>query len=131
MEKLKQKIQNIFWDIIDEWEWTWLHLLISILCDLEMNFRLLKAKQFRRELMLSDCYYPLDDPEDSPAHHNIPQQSLYCNGCPYYSSSKLADTILGDQYSGYCYYLNRGDYSFSRPTDLLWDGCKECDINYP
>jgi hypothetical protein len=30
---------------------------------------------------------------------------------------------------GFCYYLNRGDFTFGHPTDLLWDGCKCCGIN--
>ena len=28
-----------------------------------------------------------------------------------------------------CWYLGKGDFSYHRPTLLLWDGCKECGIN--
>jgi len=32
--------------------------------------------------------------------------------------------------SGYCRLLKRGDYTDGgRNTNLLWDGCKECDVN--
>lgn len=53
----------------------------------------------------------------------------YCDDCPYADTSKVAKALFGYQCAGYCYYLGKGDYSFSRSTSILWDGCKECGIH--
>ncbi len=53
----------------------------------------------------------------------------YCyddNGtCPYWSN-KLDKP---EQESGYCYYLERGDWQIRDRMGLLWDMVKECGIN--
>lgn len=44
--------------------------------------------------------------------------------CPYWSRNKDKDY----QESGYCSYLEKGDWDEDGPF-LLWDQCKLCDIN--
>jgi hypothetical protein len=34
------------------------------------------------------------------------------------------------QDNGYCSYLNRGDWENPHVLNLLWDRCKECDVNW-
>lgn len=65
--------------------------------------------------------------------------------CPYYETRE----DLPEQYNGYCAYLEKGDVELGSkmiltdektgekftgddlpfPVSLLWDQCKECDIN--
>lgn len=59
----------------------------------------------------------------------------YCYGkgrhdkCPFWELNPNKPS----QMNGYCRYLNRADwvssYSDGGSTGLLWDQCKECDIN--
>ena len=64
--------------------------------------------------------------KESYADKNIPKETFYCEGCMYKGRSKLAKFFFGYQSCGYCYYLGKGDFSFIKPTMILWDGCKEC-----
>ena len=34
------------------------------------------------------------------------------------------------QSNGFCHYIKRGDFT-SPGTNLLWDDCKECNVNIP
>lgn len=114
-----------------ELNWTWLDLLICTLCDLEMQIPLLLHPGAREDLNTADIGVRLPNGEitETTASQVIPKDLCYCNGCPFHGTSKIAKACFGSQMSGYCYYLARGDYSFIRPTDLLWDGCKECGVN--
>lgn len=61
--------------------------------------------------------------KDDNRQNSIPK-GRYCydeNGvCPFWS--------LKSKYNGYCSYLNIDDDSIDG-IGLLWDQCKECDIN--
>lgn len=100
--------------------------LLCSLCEFEMNIKLANNQNLKEELEICDI---VGADNKTKAQKHIPQNSLYCSNCPYLSYSKIADFIFGYQCSGYCYYLNRGDFSYSKHTDLLWDLCKECGIN--
>ena len=102
-----------------------LEWLLCSLCETEMQLKLVADKNFKLDLDMADVCCG----EKSDAMMNIPENTLYCSGCPYRDTSELARIIFGYQLSGYCYYLGKGDFSFSRPTELIWDGCKECGIN--
>lgn len=44
--------------------------------------------------------------------------------CPFWDK----DETKPEQASGYCHYLKEGDWQ-QNYTSLLWDMCKECDVN--
>ena len=44
--------------------------------------------------------------------------------CPYWDR----DEERPEQENGYCHYLGYGDWE-SEGTSLLWDQCKECQVN--
>lgn len=125
MQKIKKQIQKLVLYLIYEKEWDWLHLIISTLADLEMNIKLLKNAEFKHHLDVCDLV-GIGNFEISPAEENIPKQTFYCKDCIYHSKSNFAENLMGNQYSGYCYYLGKGDYAFSRSTETLWDSGKEC-----
>ena len=102
-----------------------LELLLKNLCELEMQWRILFDKDFRDYLDTSDVKHADGSPTSAQA--DVPKK--YCSACPYYGKSVIANVIFGNQSDGYCYYLGKGDFSFIRPTELLWDMCKECGIN--
>lgn len=74
-------------------------------------------------------------------------EGIYCNGCTFHD----IDDELSSQENGYCHYLKKNDIELSNERmirdsndkiisqkdkddlpfvfSLLWDGCKECDIN--
>jgi hypothetical protein len=79
-------------------------------------------------------------------------KGYYCEGCPFH----FIDSGRLYQENGYCSYLKKGDWDINAeypdqlevtqrkdgktekimidkeevmPLSLLWDGCKECDIN--
>ena len=61
----------------------------------------------------------------------IPKETYYCEDCPYWDANPMAPR----QAFGYCHYVGAGDSKprlwglwWSRGTDLLWDGIKECDV---
>ena len=61
----------------------------------------------------------------------IPKNTPYCDGCPYWDYNPMAH----DQEYGYCHYIGCGDSKsrlwglyWTKGTLLLWDGCKECNI---
>ena len=101
--------------------------ILCSLCEAEMELKLVADKEFRDDLLCADIGGGYEN--KSNAMINIPENTFYCSGCPYGTNSKLATLLFGYQMNGYCYYLRRGDFSFNRPTDELWDGCKECGIN--
>lgn len=90
-------------------------LLVSVLGQLEVEFKLY-LKGF-------ECWDKLDD------ESKIPKNNIYCSDCPYRTHSMIVNLIYGSQCDGYCYYLNRGDFSYINSTMLLWDGCKECGVS--
>lgn len=108
-----------------------LEWFLCSLCETEMQLKVAFDKEFKHYLDTADvCIF--SSPTElgkSQAMLDIPKQSFYCSGCPFKDRSDIADLLFGEQSSGYCYYLGKGDFSFIRPTRLLWDGCKECDIS--
>lgn len=120
--KFRDCISYLTYDL----KWVWLDFFISLLCDIEMKFRFIFDSKGRDDLITADIG---NDEIGTDAEDNIPKNSFYCQGCPYSGRSKIAWFFYGEHSVGYCYYLERGDFSFLRPTDLLWDGCKECGIN--
>lgn len=85
-------------------------------------------------------------------------KGTYCDGCPYWRHRSEIDNKEVNEYNfGYCLYLGKGDLEINsekhwrrvytkedgteaegelRSADdegmffsLLWDGCKECQIN--
>ena len=130
MRKTKEYLHSLLMDIVykltEEYNWKWLDVLIDVLCNLEVNIRLMRNRDLYDNLRFGDVG------TSTCASWNqtqIPQDSLYCQGCPFHTISEIATLFYGDQMSGYCYYLNQGDFSFGHSTNLLWDGCKECGIN--
>ena len=112
------KFRNLIAYLVYDKDCLWLEFIISILADIEMQKELifnadLKSKTF-------DAWY---------AKKEIPKNTIYCENCIFMATSRIANFFYGEQSSGYCYYLGKGDYSFISPTLLLWDGCKECGIN--
>lgn len=51
-------------------------------------------------------------------------ERLKTKPCPYLDYNPYAE----DQNYGYCHLLKRGDYDHSEVW-LLWDACKECNLN--
>lgn len=100
--------------LIYDWNWSWLHFILSALCDLEM---------FIYRLTNPELKEALQEGEDL-----IPDKTLYCEDCPFREFSELAYLFYGEQSSGYCHYIKKGDFSFKDATMIIWDGCKECNI---
>ena len=127
-----QKFKDYIAYLIYDKNYKWLQFLISILCEIEMGILYLKDRELQDAL--SGCNIGIKKDENgnwiTKANRNIPQNTFYCQGCPYgVYISKIARFFYGLHCDGYCYYKGRGDFSFLNPTDLLWDGCKECGIN--
>jgi len=112
--------------LIYDLNWTWLEFILSNLCELEMQFRLIFDKKLRHYINSADTVFVSAGQEKSYSEQFIPKNTLYCEDCIYKGTSKLANFFYGYQSCGYCYYLGKGDFSFMKPTDILWDGCKEC-----
>lgn len=118
-----EHIRDLIAYLIYEKNWYWLHALISLLCETEMKIRLLLDKEYYEKLSCAGmCTYG----EKPYIYYAIPHNTLYCDGCPFRHKSEIADVLFGYQSSGWCDLIGRGDFSFVNPTDLLWDGCKEC-----
>ena len=121
------KFKSVIAYLIYEKDCKWLHLLISTLCDIEMGIYYIKDKELQENV--EGCNILNPNTNTTLAMENIPEKDFYCGGCIYGHYSRIADFFLGMHSCGYCYYLGKGDYSFLNPTELLWDGCKECGIN--
>lgn len=119
-------IQNLISFLIYDWNWTWLEFILSSLCEFEMQFKLIFDKEFRHYVNCADTIFVSEGQEKSYSEQFIPKKTFYCEDCIYQSYSKLAQFFYGLQGCGYCYYMGRGDFSFTQPTMTLWDGCKEC-----
>lgn len=131
---LKDKIGTCFRNFIAylvfDCKWLWLDWLIGNLAELEMTLPLIFDEELRTQLLIADTRYDAPDfTEPTIAEQLIPKDPLYCSGCPLARTSKIATFFYGKQCNGYCLYLGKGDFSFLRPTELLWDGCKECGVN--
>lgn len=125
-KNLRIKFQDFIYYLGNDLGWTWIDVFIDALCNIEVNLRLAKNKDLLHNLETGDVSA---GPEyESWNWSQIPEDDLYCQSCPFRTVSKVAKFFYGEQSSGYCYYLNQGDFSFGHPTSLLWDGCKECGI---
>lgn len=99
--------------LIYDCNWKWVATIIVILASIEMAIRGMKHKpitDFVGEVIPSGPY-------------------CYEHGrtCKYWDYSRVIRTCLGEQCSGHCHFLGEND--FTGKTMLLWDQCKECDIN--
>lgn len=110
--KLNGFISNIVWHCFARFEIG--RLIISSICEAEINVRYFFNKKYREWYELSDWT------------KEIPKDTFYCSGCSYRCGSHIAYWLLGRQSYGYCFFINRGDFSYINPTMLLHDGCKEC-----
>lgn len=118
--------QNFISFLIFDLNWVWLEFILSSLCELEMQFKLIFDEDFRHYINSSDTVFVSAGQKESYSEQFIPKNTFYCGNCIYKSTSKLAKLFYGYQSCGYCYYLGKGDFSFMKRTDILWDGCKEC-----
>jgi len=91
-----------------------------------MSFGLMLDKEFKDRM--DTCSVLNKYSRKCDWQETIPENTFYCSGCEYRGWSSLANFFFGDQCDGYCYYLGKGDFSYVRPTQLLWDGCKECGL---
>lgn len=112
----------ITWLIFDKNQ-LWLHLIIDILCQIEMYMKILFDNLWFDNLSKQSNYNIVNS-----AREFIPRNTMYCEDCPFIAKSALATFFFGEQCNGYCYFLGRGDFSFVSPTTILWDGCKECGL---
>lgn len=126
-EFLHKLLIDLIYKLTEEYNWKWIDIFIDALCNLEVNIRLLKNRELLNNLRYGDVVTSPD--YGSWNYSQIPEDSLYCHDCPFRTTSKIATLFYGEQLSGYCYYMNQGDFSFGHATELLWDGCKECGIN--
>lgn len=62
-----------------------------------------------------------------PDRHR-PKDLLRCSGCPFGDTHEFIYENISSQLSGWCHYLNTGDF-MPEGTSILWDGCRECDMN--
>ena len=125
-KKLVEKFQDLISFLIYDWNWVWFEFILKSLCELEMQVKLILDEEFRHYVDCADTVFVSAGQKESYAQENIPKNTFYCEGCMYKGRSKLAKFFFGYQSCGYCYYLGKGDFSFSKATTLLWDGCKEC-----
>lgn len=126
MKKLLKVFQDFICYLICDLNWVWLEFVISSLCELEVQLELVLDEDFRHHINCSDIVFVSEGQKESYADEDIPKDTLYCEDCVYKGKSKLAEFFYGHQSCGYCYYLGKGDFSFTKPTTILWDGCKEC-----
>lgn len=103
--------------------------------------RLLRERQDRYDCRMAKareivphglyCYSRVDDPEwdarrAASGQPFVPGRYV---PCPYYKVRRDKP----EQMRGYCRLLKNGDWESPEKggTMLLWDGCKECDVNIP
>ena len=123
LHKLSIIRTNFFFKIYSRIEF--LNFIIAMLCEIEVKLKLLFDKEFRENLQTVNVGNIYDDKSDW--QRNIPKDTMYCEDCPYGGYSNIANFFYGHMSTGYCYYLNQGDFTYGNATELLWDGCKECD----
>lgn len=125
-----KKFRYLISVLIFDWNWRWLDWLIVQLCDIEVYLKLVKDEELFELVKAAhlDKAFPIDGVKPL-AEKIIPEKTFYCEGCPFGVTSEIATFFYGEQSNGYCYYLNKGDFSLQNATQILWDGCKECNIN--
>ena len=104
-----------------------LQVLLCTLAELEVHLRLAKDQELFEKVDSAHCFNK--ELDDIIATTIIPKNTFYCQDCPFKTRSKIARFFFGDDFEGYCYFLGRGDFSYINPTDILWDGCKCCNVN--
>lgn len=127
-KNIKRWIQDLVAYLTYDRNWTWLDLLISSLCTLEVYIPLIKDTNLKHYIDCADTVFVSAGQKESYAAGFIPKNTMYCDGCIYKTHSRIADFFYGYQCSCFCYYLNRGDFSFVKHTDELWDDCKACGL---
>ena len=130
-KKLHKEFRNLITFLTYDKNQYWLEYIISLLATIEVEFPLIFDNEFRHNCNVADTIWvqPPQKEEGSFAQRVIPKSTFYCENCIFWTYSKVALFCYGNQCCGYCYYLGKGDFSFIRPTELLWDGCKECGRN--
>lgn len=126
VEKLHDKFRDVIAYLIYDRHWDWLSSFIYTLCNLEMALYLKVDKELQELLRTAD---QKGENGKSNIEEIVPENSLYCDLCPFREVSSVATFFYGYQSSGYCHYIKNGDYNDSEGTMILWDGCKECGIN--
>lgn len=126
LKTLHLKFQNLLAHLVYDCNWLWIDMIICLLSEFEVYLRVAKDKNFKDSL---DTCNICSSGTISDAELTIPQNTIYCEDCGYWTKSKIAEFFYGSQMCGYCYYLGKGDFSFCNPTELLWDGCKECQVS--
>ena len=112
--------------LIYDKHWSWLELIIASLSELEIGIYLLTHTEVRNRI--NRCTITSSKDEIWYAYQVIPKNSFYCETCPFWAYSKIAKFFYGEQTDGYCFFLGKGDFSYIRPTDLLWDQVKCCGL---
>lgn len=68
------------------------------------------------------CYTNIETPSETNGYSYLVEK------CPFWSKTKENVEKYGDQMSGYCAYLNEGDW-MDNAGGLLWDQVKSCGEN--
>lgn len=116
-DKLHSWFVDWFYTITQKKGLQWLDLFVNMLCVYEINLKLYKDEDFRNTVNVAGM-----------CQDEIPKDTFYCEGCLFRTKSKIARLFYGNQMDGFCYYLNRGDFTYGHYTDIIWDGCKCCGI---
>ena len=124
------KFKDIIATLIFDWNWKWLDWIIVQLCYLEVYIKLMRDSELYEtvKVVYFDKTFPIEG--NKPLYEEIiPEKTFYCEGCPFAVISEVASFFYGEQSCGFCYFLGKGDFSLKSATQLLWDGCKECNVN--
>ena len=81
--------------LIFDLHWTWLEFILSGLCELEMQIKLVFDEEFRHYVDCADTVFVSAGQKESYADENIPKETFYCEGCMYKGRSKLAKFFFG------------------------------------
>lgn len=69
--------------LIFDLNWTWLEFVLSGLCELEMQFKLIFDKKLRHYVNCADTVFVSAGQEKSYSEQFIPKNTLYCEDCIY------------------------------------------------
>lgn len=120
--------QNLILYLVFRKNFRFLGLLISIAAETEINFKVYFDKNLHDLVEISDFK---SQSRKTFAELAVPKDSKFCSSCCFKKVSRIAQFFYGKEKGTFCTYLNRGDFSYVRPTCVLWDNLKECDLNLP